>query len=168
MKPKSLGLKLTHAAGLLGTIGTLLIVVQQQNVLNAQNLRNPPVHAHRSMPKDDAPLSPIETQWGIRLQGIRLSAAGNLLDFRYRILDVDKAQALVDRKSQPYLMNQMNGTRTSVPTTPTLGALRQSSQKPLADHTYFILFANPGRQIKTGDKVTVTIGDFKAENLMVE
>lgn len=168
MKPNSFGLKLTHAAGLLGTIGTLILVIQWQNALNAQSIRNPPVHAHRSMSTDDAPLSPIETRWGIRLQGIRLSAAGNLLDFRYRILDAGKAQALVDHKFQPYLVNQMNGTRISVPNTPSLGALRQTSRKPLADHTYFILFANPGRQIKAGDKVSVTIGDFKAENLVVE
>jgi hypothetical protein len=34
--------------------------------------------------------------------------------------------------------------------------------------TYFALFANPGRQIEAGDKVTVVIGDFRAEDLIVE
>ena len=56
----------------------------------------------------------------------------------------------------------------SVPTTPTVGSLRQTGIKPLINRTYFVLFANPGRQIKAGDKVTVVIGDFRAADLIVE
>lgn len=163
MKPQSFGLKLTHRIGLLGVVGSLLLVMQWQNNPNPPA----PITKHWSR-ATDATLSPLETQWGIRLQGIRLSAAGNLLDFRYRILDADKAQALVDHKSQPYLQNQANGSRTFVPASPSLGTLRQTSQKTLVNHAYFILFANPGKQIKAGDRVTVAIGNFKAENLLVE
>ena len=138
-----------------------IVVVQWMNIPNMS------AGNHRAIPSA-LPLSAQEIQWGIRLQGIRLSAAGNLLDFRYRILDTEKAQALIDRKSQPYLVDQTSGSRMSVPTSPTVGSLRQTGVKPLLNHTYFVLFANPGRQIKAGDKITVTIGDFKAENLVVE
>lgn len=138
-----------------------IVVVQWMNIPNMS------AGNHRAIPSA-LPLSAQEIQWGIRLQGIRLSAAGNLLDFRYRILDVDKAQPLMDQKSQPYLVDQITGSRMSVPTTPTVGSLRQSSIKPLINRTYFVLFANPGKKIKTGDKVTVAIGQFRVEDIIVE
>jgi hypothetical protein len=154
-------LRITGALFLMG--GSIIAAVQWLNIPNilAGN--------HQAIQSESAPsLSAQEKQWGIQLQGVRLSAAGNLLDFRYRILDVDKAQALVDHKSHPYLLSQTNGSRMSVPTSPTVGSLRQTGQKPLLNRTYFVLFANAGRQIKAGDKVTVAVGDFKAENLIVE
>ncbi|HYE35908.1 hypothetical protein [Methylocaldum sp.] len=122
---------------------------------------------HRLRPTAEIPTA-LEERWGIRLLGIRLSAAGNMLDFRYRIVDAEKAAPLADRKVQPYVMDQTSGSRLLVPTTPTVGSLRQTSIKPLVNRTYFALFANPGRQIDAGDKVTVVMGDFRAENLIVE
>ena len=167
MKQKSSVLTFMHSAAFLGFIGMLfamsgaIVIVQR---LNAQQSTAGSLLVKSS----DTTLSPLEKQWGIQLQGIRLSAAGNLLDFRYRILDVDKAQPLADHKSQPYVLGQTNGSRMSVPTTPTVGSLRQTSIKPLINRTYFVLFANPERQIKAGDKVTVVIGDFRAADLIVE
>ncbi|MDV3243144.1 MAG: hypothetical protein LOY00_15475 [Methylocaldum sp.] len=110
----------------------------------------------------------LEKRWGIRLLGIRLSAAGNMLDFRYRIIDAGKAAPMADRTLNPYVVDQKTGSRLLVPTAPTVGFLRQTSAAPLENRTYFALFANPGRQIEAGDKVTVVIGDFRAENLVVE
>lgn len=136
-------------------------------IVHAMNAPKAEVDSRRNTPLS-ANLSELEKQWGIKLLGIRTSAAGNMLDFRYRIMDVDKAQPLVDQKAQPYLINQRNGGRMSIPSSPTVGSLRQTSIKPLAERSYFALFANPGKQIKTGDKVTVVIGDFKAEDLIVE
>ena len=109
----------------------------------------------------------IEKTWGAQLKGIRLSAAGYMLDFRYRITDTDKALPLFERKTKPYLIDQASGTKFVVPAPAKIGPLRNSN-KPLADRTYFMFFANPGRYIKQGDKVTVVIGDFKAEDLIVE
>jgi len=40
--------------------------------------------------------------------------------------------------------------------------------KPKADRTYLILFSNSGRPLQAGSKVTVVIGDFLAQNLVVE
>ena len=57
--------------------------------------------------------------------------------------------------------------RVQVPTPPTTGALR-NSDLPLTGHTYWMVFANPGRFIRPGQKVTVEIGDFVAEHIIVE
>jgi hypothetical protein len=167
MKQKFPAVTFMHSAAFLGFIGILFVMSGAIVLVQWLNATKTAAGSFR-VTSSATPLSPLERQWGIQLQGIRLSAAGNLLDFRYRILDAQKAQPMVDQKSQPYVLGQSSGSRMSVPTTPTVGSLRQTSIKPLINRTYFVLFANPGRQIKTGDKVTVVIGDFRAEDLIVE
>ena len=49
-----------------------------------------------------------------------------------------------------------------------LWALRSSAKTILPDRNYFVLFANPGQYIKAGSLVTVEIGPFKAEHLVVQ
>jgi hypothetical protein len=90
-----------------------------------------------------------------------------MLDYRCRIVDAEKADPLADRKARPYVVDQKTGSRVLVPSPPTVGVLRQASATPVEQRTYFALFANPGRQIGA-DKVTVVIGDFRAEDLIVE
>jgi hypothetical protein len=167
MKQKSSVSTFMHSTVFLSSIGTLFALSCAIAVIQWQSGTLASIGSLWAR-SSASTLSALEKQWGIQLQGIRLSAAGNLLDFRYRVLDADKAQALVDKKSQPYMLDLTRGSRMSVPSTPTIGSLRQTSIKPLINRSYFTLFANPGAQIKAGDKVTVVIGDFRAEDLIVE
>jgi uncharacterized Zn ribbon protein len=109
----------------------------------------------------------IEEKWGIKVVSVRLTAADHMIDFRYRIVDADKATALVQKDIKPYLIDQASGTKLLVPRT-RLGPMRQSSVKPAADRNYAILFGNTGKLVKQGSKVTVVIGDLKVEDLVVE
>lgn len=109
----------------------------------------------------------LEQQWGIRVLALRQSASGYMLDFRYRVVDVDKARKLMDRKLKPQLIVTKTGNRLQVPTPPKLGPLRQSSRTPRADTNYFIFFANPRRQVNTGDEVSIQIGDLEISGLKV-
>ncbi len=109
----------------------------------------------------------LEERWGIQIQPIRMSAVGFIIDFRYRVIDSEKAAPLFNRKTKPYLIDQASGKKLAVPNPPKIGPLR-TSNKPQANRVYFILFSNPGWFIKSGNKVTVVIGDFKADNLVVE
>jgi hypothetical protein len=122
-----------------------------------------------SHPPSDAELrdSRIEREWGVRLLQLRLSAGGYMLDFRYRVLDAEKAAPLFDRNQKAYLIDQATGAKFMVPESPKVGAMR-TTRPPIQDKNYFILFANPGRYVKQGNKVTVAIGDFRAEDLIVE
>lgn len=114
--------------------------------------------------------STLNETWGIQIQGIRYSAAGYMLDFRYKVIDPEKAAYLLDRRYKPYLIDQKTGARFVVPAPAKVGPLRQTidTGTPMAGRTYFVMFANPGQYIKPGNKVTVVIGEFKAENLTVE
>lgn len=112
--------------------------------------------------------SVLEEKWGVEITGIRLSAADYMLDFRYRVVDPNKAAPLLSRRAKPYLIDEASGAKLIVPAPPKVGSLRQKSSQPRADKIYFVIFSNPGRLVKRGNKVTVVIGDFKAENLVVE
>jgi len=105
-------------------------------------------------------------EWGVQILGIRRAAAGYMLDFRYRVLDADKAAPLFDRKTHPYLIDQATGAKFGVPNPPKTGPLR-TSDNPKANRNYFIFFSNPGKYVKPGSLVTVVIGEFKVENLVV-
>lgn len=147
----------------------MLIITSGAAISAAQRLsESEPVAAGRGLEPVAGIPTELEKQWGIRLLGIKLSAAGYMLDFRCRIVDAEKAARLADRKARPYVVDQKTGSRVLVPSPPTVGVLRQASTTPVEQRTYFALFANPGRQIGAGDKVTVVIGDFRAEDLIVE
>lgn len=112
---------------------------------------------------DDA----LEERWGVKVLQVRLTAEGLMLDFRYRVLDAKKAAPLFSRENKAYLIDEATGARFLVPESPKVGALR-TTRPPKEEKNYFIIFVNPGRYVKKGNKVTVVIGDFKAEHLVVE
>ncbi|MEW6101504.1 MAG: hypothetical protein AB1481_04345 [Candidatus Omnitrophota bacterium] len=109
-------------------------------------------------------------EWGIAVEGARLSAGGYMVDFRYRILDPDKAEKITGPKVKPYIIDQASGAKFIVPTPPKVGSLKQSSRggKPKLGKTYFMIFANPGQYIKAGNKITVVAGDFQAKDIVVQ
>jgi len=65
------------------------------------------------------------------------------------------------------MVDQASGKAVSVVSGAVIGPLR-SAQTPIAGHTYVIIFSNPRGLIKAGSKVSVAIGDFRAEDLIVE
>lgn len=109
--------------------------------------------------------------FGVELVGVRLSGADFLIDLRYRVKDVAKAQRLLERKVQPVLVNEATGDRFYVPQAPKVGSLRQSAtakQPAQLDKVYFMLFANPDRKLRAGEKVTLHAGDSMVKGLVVQ
>jgi hypothetical protein len=105
--------------------------------------------------------------WGIKIRSLRTTAGGYMLDLRYQVVDAEKAAPLFKRKTKPYLIDQATGAKFAVPVTAKIGPLR-SSNKPKSGRGYFMFFGNPGNFVKVGNKVTVVIGDFRAEDLVVQ
>ena len=95
-----------------------------------------------------------------------VSAAGYMLELRYRVVDTERARPLFDPRARPYLVDEASGARMFVASPPMVGPLR-TSRPPQAGRNYFILFANPARRVKAGDLVTLVIGEFRAEGLQV-
>ena len=109
----------------------------------------------------------LAQKWGIQVSGLFLSAGGNMVDFRYKVLDPKKATLLTRPDVKPTLLNQTSGAKLIVPDSD-VGPLRQSSRPQVAGKLYFMMFANTRHHVKSGDKVTISAGDFKVENLTVE
>jgi hypothetical protein len=133
------------------------------------------VRAASREPLPPYPLKPrlaakIGKKWGIEIVALRPTAAGRMIDFRYRILDPGKAAALTARSARPYLIDHDTGWKLAVPVSSKLGPLRQTVKygEPPADRVFFILFPNPDRSIRSGDEVTVVIGDFKLKHVSVQ
>ena len=116
---------------------------------------------------DEASAQMLRDTWGIEVSSLRLSAGGNMIDFRYKVDDPALAGILADPAIKPYLIDQASGYTFLIPNTPKLGPLRQSADQLTPGRIYFMLFSNPGCFIKSGNKVTIAIGDFRAENLTV-
>jgi hypothetical protein len=104
---------------------------------------------------------------GIEVVALRRSAAGYMLDLRYRVIDREKAAPLVDRKVQPYLLDQATGAKLFVPSSAKVGPLRQTGAA-VEGRIYFALFANPGKYVEPGRKVTLVLGDRRVPDLPVE
>lgn len=117
----------------------------------------------------EAALQLAEAQYGIRIEGLQLSAAGSMLDFRYRVVDPVKAAPILDPKLQPYLLDEARGAKLGVPVSPVLGRIRQTSRNNTihTDRTYFVMFGNPGKAVHSGDKVTLQLGQLKITDLVV-
>ena len=114
-------------------------------------------------------VAPDQAALGVKVEAVHLSAAGYMLDVRYRVLDVEKARPLFDRKAHPMLLEERSGAQFAVPNVPKLGQLRTTSlRNVVADRSYSILFANPGRYVERGQKVSLLLGDTRIGGLIVE
>ncbi len=109
----------------------------------------------------------IKRKWGVDVVGVRLVASDSMLEFRYKVLDVKKAEALNNKRWNPYLLDQASGAKLAVTTMEKIGQLRQTPP-PVEGHIYWMVFANPGRMVKRGNRVNVVVGDFHADGLTVE
>ena len=123
--------------------------------------------AAEAAPTVDAEALDLAEQWGIEVTSIRLSTHDHMIDYRYRVLDADKAADLFKRQIKPHLIHQKTGKVLAVPDTAKLGPLRNSNM-PQNGRIYWMFFGNAGKLVHAGDKVTVVIGDFRVENLVVE
>jgi hypothetical protein len=109
----------------------------------------------------------MKREWGIEILYVRQTAAGYMLEFRYKVLDAEKAKSLFERQNKPMLTHVETGSELIVPTPAKTGALRNSNP-PKDGLTYWMFFANPGKLVERGEHVNIQIGDFLAENLVVQ
>ncbi len=123
--------------------------------------------ANQMMKAEKKLLGP-EEKWGIKVLGIRTTAAGYMLNFRYKIVNAEKVSSLMGPRTKPYMIHQETGFKFKVPQMAKVGALYQRMSKAIPDRTYFALFENPNLLAKPGSKVTVVMGEFEVKDLVVQ
>jgi hypothetical protein len=105
--------------------------------------------------------------WGVDSLAVKWVESGEVLRFTYRVLDPSKAQALNDKKTEPVLTAPEAGVQLVVPSMENVGQLRQSAP-PEEGKSYWMVFSNKGRLVKRGAHVSVVIGAFHADGLVVD
>ncbi len=103
---------------------------------------------------------------GIKIESIKLTAYGKLIDIRYRVIDRKKASLVFSPKTHPSLVDRETGKKLYVPNTPKVGSLR-SFGTAIEGKVYFMLFNN-SVPLKRGSKVDLVIGDVIIEDLVIE
>jgi hypothetical protein len=105
--------------------------------------------------------------WGVEIIGVKPVSSGFMLAFKYRVLDPEKAKLLNDRQTRAFLRDEATGNVLSVPAMEKVGELRTGAA-PVADRSYFMIFGNPGRLVKSGSRVSVVAGAMHVDGLIVE
>lgn len=105
--------------------------------------------------------------WGVEIIGVKPVSSGYMLAFKYRVLDPEKAKLLNDRKTRAFLRDEATETVLSVPAMEKVGELRTGAA-PVAERTYFMIFGNPGKLVKSGSRVSVVAGALHVDGLIVD
>lgn len=160
---------LLHATRLMsGTVATLMLVACASHPGS-----DPQKSGYSAYPQDPdgevvvSDNATTDDKWGVDVLSVRTTADGYMLDFRYRVTDATKAAPLLDRRIKPYLIVEKSDVRMMVPVSSKIGALRQTTSNVKEERNYFVMFGNPDRHVKPGDRVKVVIGDFSTDSLVV-
>jgi len=105
--------------------------------------------------------------WGVDSFSAKIVESGEMVRFSYRILDAQKAKVLNDKQNEPAMLDERAHVKLVVPTLEKVGQLRQSST-PEEGKVYWMVFANKERYVKRGDRVSVVIGRFRVDGIVVE
>lgn len=129
------------------------------------------------------PPSAVEEKWGIQVSSVQLALSGYALDLRYKVVDPDKALALSSGETGIYVIDDATGTKLALPSLadvnkfPTRdrarmarqgGAFPPSPNSIAADRTNSVLLPNALQLVKSGSRITVFVGDARADNVIVQ
>lgn len=120
------------------------------------------VLGERTQQQQSAALAAFEAESGIRVLRVVMTAGGGMLDLQYQVIDPDKSLIVHDDDSPPTLIDQASGTLIATP-------WHDHSFRELHTAvTYHELIMNAGGLLERGDKVTLTLGKVKLEDLIVQ
>ena len=105
--------------------------------------------------------------WGVDKLRASYTSSGNLIKFSYRVIQPKLAKTLGEHENAPELIGIRSNAVLHVPTMEKIGQLRQMSAAE-ADKDYWMVFSNKGNLVRPGDEVSVIIGKFRADGLIVE
>jgi hypothetical protein len=110
----------------------------------------------------------LAEDWGIEPVHIRVTAGGYMIEFRYKILDTQKALIMSDRQYYPHLQSLKSRARLSVTYGPTVGVLKSNRKFIKEGKHYSAIFSNEGQHLLPGDKVKIEIKDQSSPVLTLQ
>jgi len=106
-------------------------------------------------------------QWGVDSMQAHQTNAGNLIRFSYRVVDTRKAKVLIDKTAAPMMVSAKKNIALQIPVMDKVGPLRQSTELE-SGKVYWMAFSNKGNLVRPGDRVSVVVGSFRVDGLIVQ
>ena len=159
-------LEMLPATFLAGNIFVSAAGIQSPPPANATSAARAPAHSTQNrLPRRATQY--YNSLWGVDSFSVKWVESGMIIRFSYRVLDANKATKLNDKKAEPYLIDPKAGVKLVVPAVEQVGKLRQTAT-PEAGKSYWMAFSNKGMFVKRGDRVSVEIGSFRVDGLVVQ
>jgi hypothetical protein len=106
----------------------------------------------------------LAAHYGIDVDLIAVTAAGGLIEFRYQVVDPDKADRIThDPALAPAFVVEDTGETLVMKSAP-----HHHGAELRLGGTYFILMANAHNAVQRGTELTLVIGDLRVEHLRAE
>lgn len=146
-------------------------VVKQEAVKETERQWQPPLAKQviQASPIDKEQAKWLKEELGVEIVSLQLTAAGYMMDFRFHVHDVEKSKIFFDQRIKPHLLAEKSNAKLPVPMASKVGAFRPTNRgkniKP--NKNYYIIFGNPDAHLKSGDKVTLVLGNIKVKNITV-
>ena len=110
-----------------------------------------------------AAMPELEERFGIRVTLIGVTAAGGMVDFRFKVLDQDKARVLTQEHNlMPVLNVQNTDTRLAMPGGGMHSMTLQNGK------VYYLLFGNSKGVVKPGTSVSVAFGEMQLAPILAQ
>ena len=108
------------------------------------------------------PLNPaIESKWGVRVSQVAVTADGGLVDFRFIVLDPQKASEMMSNVDNlPVLRPDSSSVLIN-------SAAQMGAHTALrAGQTFFLLYRDASGAIKSGTSLSVLFGDLTIDHVI--
>lgn len=112
------------------------------------------------------PEDPVQAearQHGIEILGVQLMADGDVVRLNYRVVDYDTAKRSL--KGEARLLPEGGDRPLPVMSTGRLGPLQQRPSR--LGRPQFMLFTNPGRALRAGDRAVLVVGEARVAGIPV-
>jgi hypothetical protein len=151
--------RIPRARHILPVVGILLIIGGYL-VYRAWPARRPDATEPPPVTVSEATL---ESDYGLRINLLAVTAAGGMIDLRFKVLDKEKAAQLLGTP-QPRLavIAEDSGTVIQAPADTKQSFTLEDGQ------VYFVQFPNAGHAVETGSPVSLVIGGVRLEHLVAK
>ncbi|MBM6400012.1 hypothetical protein [Phycicoccus sonneratiae] len=101
---------------------------------------------------------------GVKLTLLGVTGGGGMIEFRYQVVDPDKASLLLHQPDKrPVLVAEDSGQTLAMLSRP-----HNHKAELNLGGTYFFIMANTRNAIRDGTKVTVVVGDVRLEHVTAQ
>jgi hypothetical protein len=106
----------------------------------------------------------LAARYGIDIKMVGVTAAGGLLDFRYQVVDPDKANAVIhDLDLYPVFIVEDTGETIAMRSLP-----HSHGTNLELGGSYFFLLPNANNAVHPGSSLTIVIGDARLEHVVAQ